>query len=155
MRFNYWLEKKKFEEEWAQKRIEYAAAGMPEDDIQQMYEFDLTLFRKERIYQTQSVPLEPSYLQKGRGAPEKSRWLMRYVQALTQSDQNGQDDISAIPDQTDNPKIYRLFQEMDSTNFRLIALLLDGYTQAEIAVRLGISQPAVSKRMTKIKKLLE
>ncbi len=87
MRFNYWLEKKKFEEEWQQKCIEYAAAGMPEDDIQRMYEFDLTLFRKERVYQTRSVPLEPSYLQKGRGAPDKSRWLLRYAQALSHSDQ--------------------------------------------------------------------
>lgn len=155
MRFHYWLEKKKFEEDWEQKRIEYAAAGMPDADIQRMYEYDRTLFRQERVYQTRNYPLEPAYLQKQAGTSDKSRWLLRYSNALTQNSLYDADDLSAIPDQTDNPKVLSLFQQMDNTDIRLLYLLLDGYKQEEIAMRLGISQPAVSKRIAKMKKLLE
>lgn len=155
MRFHYWLEKKKFEEDWEQKRIEYAAAGMPDADIQRMYEYDWTLFRQERIYQTRNYPLEPAYLQKRTDASDKSRWLLRYSNALAQNSLYGMDDLSTIPNQTDNPKMISLFQQMDNTDIRLLYLLLDGYKQEEIALRLGISQPAVSKRITKMKKFLE
>lgn len=155
MRFYYWLERQKFEDDWMHKRMEYQAAGMREIDIQEMYEFDLTLFRQERVYQTRNVPLEPYSSQNCIDALDKSKRLLRYSDTFTQSDQHDWNDLSSIPDQTDNPKIYRLFQEMDETNIRLLSLLLDGYTQSEIAVLLGVSQPAISKRIIKIKKLLE
>ena len=154
MRFHYWLEKKKFEEDWEQKRIEYAAAGMPGADIQRMYEFDWALFRQERIYQTRNYPLEPAYLQKRTDASDKSRWLLRYSNALSQTNLHDADDLSTIPNQTENPKMLSLFQQMDHTDIRLLYLLLDGYKQAESALRLGISQQAVSKRIIKMKKLL-
>lgn len=112
MRFYYWLERQKFEDGWAHKRMEYEAAGMREIDIQEMYEFDLTLFRQERVYQTRNVPLEPYSSKNGIDALDKSKRLLRYSDAFTQSNQHSGDDLSTIPDQTDNPKIYRLFQQM-------------------------------------------
>ena len=154
MRFHYWLEKKKFEEDWKQKRIEYAAAGMPEADIQRMYEFDWALFRQERVYQARNYPLEPAYLQKQTGTTDKSRWLLRYSNALAQTNLYDGDDLSTIPDQTDNPKMLSLFRQMDNMDLHLLSLLLDGYKQEEIALRLCISQQAVSKRLIKMKKLL-
>ena len=40
MAFNKGYELKKFEAHWEKLRIEYAAAGMAEDAIQKMYDYD-------------------------------------------------------------------------------------------------------------------
>ena len=50
MGFNYALEKAKFEREWNTLRAEYERAGMSEEKIEIMHDFDWTQFKKERIY---------------------------------------------------------------------------------------------------------
>lgn len=48
MSFNKGYELKKFEAHWEKLRIEYAAAGMTEDAIQKMYDYDRQQFNSER-----------------------------------------------------------------------------------------------------------
>lgn len=48
MAFNKGYELKKFEAHWEKLRIEYAAAGMAEDAIQKMYDYDRQQFNSER-----------------------------------------------------------------------------------------------------------
>lgn len=50
MEFNYALERRKFEKEWAILRREYEKAGMEQTVIDQLYEFDLQWFNSERRY---------------------------------------------------------------------------------------------------------
>lgn len=50
MGFNYALEKAKFEREWNTLRAEYERAGMSEEKIEIMHDFDWTQSKKERIY---------------------------------------------------------------------------------------------------------
>lgn len=58
MGFNYAKEKEKFDREWAKLRKDYAQAGMGEEAIQEMYEFDLAAFRSQRTCanRTQRLP---------------------------------------------------------------------------------------------------
>ena len=60
MSFNNGLERKKFENTWKKLRMEYAAAGMSKADIEEMYQFDLDMFRSERRYaeHTQGMPFQ-------------------------------------------------------------------------------------------------
>lgn len=48
MGFNYGLEKRKFTEEWKKLYREYKAAGMSKENIQNIYAFDLNVFRKKQ-----------------------------------------------------------------------------------------------------------
>ena len=48
MGFNYGIEKKKFNEEWKKLQKEYEEAGMSEKSSQEIYEFDLNVFRKNK-----------------------------------------------------------------------------------------------------------
>ena len=48
MAWNNGLERKKFEAEQAKLTAEYRAAGMSEEQIQKMYEFDLGVFHGNR-----------------------------------------------------------------------------------------------------------
>ena len=58
MGFNYGREKKKFDAEWKKKFAWYRAAGMSEDVIQTLHEFDREQFKSERRYanHTQALP---------------------------------------------------------------------------------------------------
>lgn len=60
MGFNYGLEKRKFTEEWKKLYSEYKAAGMSEEDIQDIYAFDLNVFRKNRTEFQRTQPLSES-----------------------------------------------------------------------------------------------
>ena len=48
MGFNYGLKKEKVHREWKKLYREYKAAKMSEEDIQDIYAFDLNVFRKNR-----------------------------------------------------------------------------------------------------------
>ena len=50
MSFNKGYELKKFEAHWEKLRIEYVAAGMTEDAIQKMYDYDRQQFNSERTF---------------------------------------------------------------------------------------------------------
>lgn len=60
MKFNNGRERRKFEAAWKKLRMEYAAAGMDTEAIEEMYQFDLETFRSERRYaeHTQGMPFQ-------------------------------------------------------------------------------------------------
>ena len=62
MGFNYGLEKRKFTEEWKKLYSEYKAAGMSEEDIQDIYAFCV---RPECVQEKQNgVPAHTAPLRK-------------------------------------------------------------------------------------------
>lgn len=48
MGFNYAHEKARFDREWEKTQQTYRAAGINEEAIQEMHDFDWSLFKKER-----------------------------------------------------------------------------------------------------------
>ena len=51
MGFNYGLEKKNFDSQWAVTRKQYEDAGMSNEAIQAMYDYDWSVFNANRSYQ--------------------------------------------------------------------------------------------------------
>ena len=49
MKFNYGQEKKRFDKNWEALRKEYREAGMAEESIQAMHDFDWEDFKRERL----------------------------------------------------------------------------------------------------------
>ena len=60
MGFNYGQEKKKFDAAWKKLREEYKAAGMSEESIQELHDFDLKTFRRTRVERMHTQPLSDS-----------------------------------------------------------------------------------------------
>lgn len=50
MKFNYAVEKKKFEEEWSKQEKEFKAAGMSDEVIQEIWELDYKEFKSRRVF---------------------------------------------------------------------------------------------------------
>ena len=51
MGFNYGLEKKNFDSQWAMTRKQYEDAGMSSEAIQAMHDYDWSVFNANRSYQ--------------------------------------------------------------------------------------------------------
>ena len=60
MGFNYGYEKKKFDSRWKRLEVEYCDAGMSEEQIAAMKEYDWSWFFSQRVFQnhTQPIPCE-------------------------------------------------------------------------------------------------
>lgn len=84
MSFNKGYELKKFEAHWEKLCIEYAAAGMTEDAIQKMYDYDRQQFNSERTFieRTQKFTA-PAYES---SEEEASPLMLRYQEAITTKD---------------------------------------------------------------------
>ena len=64
MGFNYGLEKKNFDRQWAIMRKQYEDAGMSIEVIQAMYEYDWSVFNATRSYQNHTQEIAaPSFEQ--------------------------------------------------------------------------------------------
>ena len=61
MGFNNGLERVRLENRWKKLRVQYRAAGMSEEAIQAMYEFDLDVLNNERAYVDNTVTVVPSH----------------------------------------------------------------------------------------------
>ena len=55
MSFNNGNERRKLNAKWEHLRVQYREAGMSEDAIQAMYEFDLGVLNSERAYITNTM----------------------------------------------------------------------------------------------------
>ena len=55
MSFNNGNERRKLNAKWEQLRVQYREAGMSEEAIQAMYEFDLGVLNSERAYDASTV----------------------------------------------------------------------------------------------------
>ena len=55
MSFNNGNERRKLNAKWEQLRVQYREAGMSEEAIQAMYEFDLGVLNSERAYDANTV----------------------------------------------------------------------------------------------------
>ena len=64
MGFNYGLEKKNFDSQWAVTRKQYEDAGMSSEAIQAMYDYDWSVFNANRSYQNHTQEMAaPSFEQ--------------------------------------------------------------------------------------------
>ena len=81
MGFNYGLEKKNFDRQWAIMRKQYEDAGMSIEVIQAMYEYDWSVFNAARSYQNHTQEITaPSFEQ---GEESYSPLMNKYQEAIS------------------------------------------------------------------------
>ena len=154
MGFNYGLEKRKFTEEWKKLYREYKAAGMSEEDIQDIYAFDLNVFRKNRTECQRTQPLSESSCDDGIAM---SALLKKFSSALSACDKHSfqSDPRFAWVDEMENDELYRKIISLPERDVDLLTLIaFEGYSQREVAEIRGIAPAAICKKIAKLKKLL-
>lgn len=158
MGFNYGLEKKKFNAEWDRLRPEYQAAGMSDETIQAMRECDWEQFKSERIFRIHTQSFEGSLFPEGdmtedTQAPVMKKYIAQFSVSLDEISTWGR---SAWIEDLDTPELAKRVKSLSQDDLVFLShLIVDGLSRAELSRRLNISRAAVTKRLARIKKVLE
>lgn len=157
MKFNNGAERKKFEKQWEVLRKACAQAGMREEAIQEMYEYDWNVYKQERRFREhnqyieESVFDESSFLNEG-----KNSLLQKYQEKFSLWDSYHINEEHQWIEDIDTEEIRKVLETMSESNKQLLTMyVIEGRTQAEIAARLGISRSAVADRISVIRKKMK
>ncbi len=155
MAFNKGYELKKFEAHWEKLRIEYAEAGMTDDAIQKMYDYDRQQFNSERtcIERTQEFTA-PAYES---SEEEASPLMLRYQEAITTTDTYHETKRSFTwIGEIENERLLSALESLSELDLRILTLYVyDGYTESEIARVLESKRITIHKRIVRITMFLK
>ena len=150
MSFNKGYELKKFEAHWEKLRIEYAAAGMTEDTIQKMYDYDRQQFNSERTFieRTQEFTA-PAYES---SEEEASPLMLRYQEAITTKDTYHETKSKfAWIGEIENERLLSALENLSDSDLELITLYAyEGYDTVEISKAFGKTKQNISKKIQRI-----
>ena len=155
MSFNKGYELKKFEAHWEKLRIEYAAAGMTEEAIQKMYDYDRQQFNAERAHleRTQELSTDTFECSEDENSPLMKRY--REVTTVTDTYHETKSGFAWIGE-IENERLLSALENLSELDLKILTLYVyAGYTESEIAGELGGSKVAIHKRIEKITKLLK
>ena len=150
MSFNNGLELKKFEAHWEKLRVEYAAAGMAEDAIQKMYDYDRQQFNSERTFveRTQEFTA-PAYES---SEEEASPLMLRYQEAITTKDTYHETKSKfAWIGEIEDERLLSALENLSDSDLELITLYAyEGYDTVEISKAFGKTKQNISKKIQRI-----
>lgn len=148
MCWNDGKERKIFEKRQAILAEQYRSVGMTEEQIQQMYEFDLAVYRSERIFNTHTQALEINFADDD-DVGEVSNYLLECQTECFRNYSNRYWWVDELE------RLYSVVKTMSDAEKELITLyVFDGYTQKEISQIRNCDQATISRQINKIKKRL-
>ena len=157
--FNYRAEKSRFDFLWDRLAVEYREAGMSPEAIEEMRQFDWDEFKRRRncwLHETLFSELEPSEeSDDSDNTIPNSRLLKQMVVSDTYADTPKSDRYQWFKDITSPDLLNQLLLLSDSDLALLNAYMFEGYSQVEIAKMLGVSQQAVAKKLSRLKRILK
>ena len=149
MGFNNGLERVRLENQWKKLRVQYRAAGMSEEAIQAMYEFDLSVLNDERAYVDNTVAVSGV---DNNGDAKQTFDSKQYEDAITITDTYHETKTRfAWVGEIQNEQLHSGLEKLSDHDLALLTLYaVDGFTEHEIAKAFKLSQPAIHKRIVKI-----
>ena len=155
MSFNKGYELKKFEAHWDKLRIEYTAAGMTEDAIQKMYEYDRQQFNAERTHLERTQELSTDTFECSED--ENSPLMKRYQDAISVTDHYHETKSRfGWIGEIENEHLLSALESLSDDDIELLTLYVyAGYNTVELSKVYGIAQQNISKRILKITKFLK
>ena len=154
MSFNNGNERRKLNAKWEQLRVQYREAGMSEEAIQAMYEFDLSVLNSERAYAANTVAVCDG---EDDVDARKAADLKQYEAAITVTDTYHETKSRfAWIGEIENERLLSALESLSELDLKILTFYVYArYTESEIAGELGGSKVAIHKRIEKIAKLLK
>lgn len=150
MGFNYGLEKKNFDSQWAVTRKQYEDAGMSNEAIQAMYDYDWSVFNANRSYQNHTQEMAaPSFEQ---SEESYSPLMNKYQEAVSVTDTYRETKSRfAWIGEIEDERLLSALENLSEDDLKLLTLYAyEGYNESEISKVFNVSQPAIHKRIMKI-----
>lgn len=154
MGWNNGNEKNRFEKRQEKLAERYRQAGMTEEQIRIMYEFDREQYRRERIERLHTQSVLPTEYEADEDDDEKLSIYRKFSDRLTCSiESEGETDEWNWLDDLGNISLLNAIRDL-SPDDRKIWLMwaVERKTQSEIAVSFETSQQNIQKKISRIKK---
>ena len=155
MGFNYGLEKKNFDSQWAMTRKQYEDAGMSNEAIQAMYDYDWSVFNANRSYQNHTQEMAaPSFEQ---SEESYSPLMNKYQEAVSVTDTYHETKsrftwIGEIEDE----RLLSALENLKDEDLEIITMYAyEGYDITEISKVYGVSRPTISIKIKRITNFLK
>ena len=155
MGFNYGLEKKNFDSQWAMTRKQYEDAGMSSEAIQAMYDFDWSVFNANRSYQNHTQEMAaPSFEQ---SEESYSPLMNKYQEAVSVTDTYHETKSRfAWIGEIENEQLLTALETLKTEDLEIITMYAyEGYAITEISKVYGVSRPTISIKIKRITKFLK
>ena len=152
MGFNNGFEHVRLENKWKKLRIQYREAGMSEEAIQEMYNFDVQVVNSEQRYYRHSKDLAFNDAD-----TEDTHSNDRYEEAILMADTYRETKsrftwIGEIEDE----RLLSALEKLKEEDLKILTLYAyDGYNVTEISKVLRCSQPTISIKIKRITKFLK
>ena len=149
MSFNNGNERRKLNAKWEQLRVQYREAGMSEDAIQAMYEFDLGVLNSERAYDANTVAVCDG---EDDVDARKAADLKQYEAAITVTDTYRETKSRfAWVGEVENERLLAAPENLSDSDLELITLYAyEGYDTVEISKAFGETKQNISKKIQRI-----
>ena len=149
MSFNNGNERRKLNAKWEQLRVQYREAGMSEEAIQAMYEFDLGVLNSERAYDASTVAVCDG---EDDVDARKAADFKQYEAAITVTDTYRETKSRfAWIGEIENERLLAALENLSEDDLKLLTLYVyEGYNESEISKAFNVSQPSIHKRIMKI-----
>ncbi len=154
MGFNNEKERRKFEDAWKKLRQQYRDAGFSEQGIDAMRAFDEDAYRSRRRFEEHTQPLPSDDFSDGTFYNNHSVYSkgMNLTTSLDESSFTGR---HVWVDAVDDPALASGLKRLNRNDLELLTLYaIEGRSQPEIARLLGCDQSVISRKLSRIKKLL-
>ena len=151
MSFSNGNERRKLNAKWEQLRVQYREAGMSEEAIQAMYEFDLSVLNSERAYAANTVAVCDDV------DARKAADLKQYEAAITVTDtyHETKSCFSWIGE-IENERLLAALESLSELDLKILTLYVyAGYTESEIASALESKRITIHKRIERMTMFLK
>ena len=155
MGFNYGLEKKNFDSQWAMTRKQYEDAGMSSEAIQAMYDYDWSVFNANRSYQNHTQEMAaPSFEQ---SEESYSPLMDKYREAISVTDTYHETKSRfAWIGEIEDERLLSALENLKDEDLEIITMYAyEGYDITEISKVYGVSRPTISIKIKRIANFLK
>ena len=155
MGINFAYERKKFSEAQQKLRKEYEAAGMTNEQILELYEYDLHQFNRDIAFYRHTQPLvdesESDFEEEGRNT-----LLMKNAETLTVTQKPSESTKFWWLDEIETTTLLRNLKHLTEDELDLInKIAFCNYTQKELSDESGKSPAAICQKLKTIREKLK
>ena len=152
MKWNDGKERAKFNREQQALRERYIVAGMTEEQIQVMYDYDLSVYRNKRNEAMHTQALDFAAVEAGDKELENPLYK-KFSDKLSVTVDFAEASRYAWIDEIGNERYAKALRALPQKDLELITMLvMDRYSQTEVAKKLGIHRSNVTRRIERLKK---
>lgn len=155
MAVNFAYEYAKFKKEQEELRKKYEEAGMSQEQIREMYDFDYAQLNKDLAFKRHTIPLYDDDTD-GFEREAQNPMLRDYRDRFSVTQQPDETRHFWWMDEIEDEDLLNFLMKLSDEELNMIDLLaFQELTQKEVAIEIHVSQSAVAQRIKTIRKKLK